>query len=226
MPPEFHQDRPARAGEDPLRAGQHPGFSLPDFPGPLGGDGRQPRYRRAAVSRPGGEGRPIADRHGRLIPRRSSLAEEMARALRRDARGVHGRARHPDHEFVAQGHRGRDRLLHRRRLVDLDRVSGGRDRDHRRERHSRIDFFDQAVPSFQRVRIPDLFRALRVLRQSPGVDRLPRPSRDHRRGADSTGVQHHPRRAAKIEAADRPGSLRLHRDVRTLHRPDDRRLAD
>ena len=88
-------------------------------------------------------------------PPRSPL--KSGSPCRRHPRRLHGGAQHPDHQCLARRHPGRDRRRHRRRRLDLDRLSDRRDRRHPADRLARagvlgapIYLLDQrgAVPAF------------------------------------------------------------------------------
>ena len=103
--------------------------------------------------------------------------QDLDSGVRRDARGLHGGAEHPDRQRLARRHSGCDRCRHRRRRLDLDLLSDRGDRRHSAEWLAGAGLFRPRLPADQCHPVPGAIRGMR-LRANPAADDRAARSRD------------------------------------------------
>ncbi len=150
----------------------------------------------------------------------------MAGRRGRDPRRLYGHSRHPDHQLVAERHRGRARRLVRRRQLDFHGLSHGRDHRDPADGLARLDLRVAALPRGQHRTVHRLLDRLRAFDEPSRDD--PVPGRPGLHGRRSDPDRHHDRAdpTAEIAAGGRHRVLRPHGHLRARHRPDGRWLAD
>ncbi len=135
---QLHQGGAARAGEDPPRHGRPD--ARPPAAGPVGRGHRRDARRRAGRAAPSSAWPRHAERGASpCIQTPKGLAAPVARRRGGDPGRLHGHPGHPDHQFVAQRHRGRARRLLGRGELDLHRLPDGRDHRHPADGLARLD---------------------------------------------------------------------------------------
>ena len=114
---------------------------------------------------------------------RASLRQWLAVAARDPGR-LHGHSGHPDHQFVAERHRGRARRLVGRGKLDLDRLPDGRDHRDPADRLARVHLRPAPLSRGQHRALHRLLARLRDVDESARDDPVPRRPGFHGRRPD------------------------------------------
>ena len=158
--------------------------------------------------------------------RAKNRPEDLDGGVRVHHRRLHRGAEHPDHQRLAAQYPGRDRRWYRRWRLDLDRLSGRRDRRDPAHRVSDAGVLAAPLSAGQHDHVPGDVGGLCLRAEPEPDDRASRVAGLLRRRADPDGLYHHADHAAAVQAAGRAGDVRRVRHLRAGDRADDRRLPD